>query len=124
MSEYEGTLAAVRHCLRIRNQYAHCHWAHDETGIFFANLEEAANRAYGFNYDWKQVDLTILNEQEAFFDNMKDRLIYLGDTLANALQKTSPRVPRPRSIRTEFQKPCISSSLMPSSGASPTIGPE
>jgi hypothetical protein len=86
---YDETLFAVRYCLKIRNQYAHCHWAHDLTGIYFTNLEDAANRAEGFEYDHKHVDLPILKEQETFFDDTKMLLLHLGDQLATAL---NPRV--------------------------------
>jgi hypothetical protein len=84
---YEETLSAVRHCLKIRNQYAHCHWAHDFSGIYFTNLEDAANRFGGFEYDHKHVDLKLLKEQEAFFDDMKTLLLHLGDQLTSALDK-------------------------------------
>jgi hypothetical protein len=77
-AHYEETLGVVRHCLKIRNQYAHCHWSPGTDGLFFTNLEEAANRAEGFTFDHKHVDLTILKEQEAFFDHAKDLLLYLG----------------------------------------------
>src|SRR5262249_20474915 len=34
-------IGAVRHCLNIRNQYAHCNWYDDNSGhLAFVNLEE------------------------------------------------------------------------------------
>jgi hypothetical protein len=92
---YDETLSAVRHCLKIRNQYAHCHWAHDPSGIYFTNLEEAASRAEGFEYDHRHVDLKLLNEQEAFFDDMKMLLLHLGDQLSTSLNKRTASCPKP-----------------------------
>jgi hypothetical protein len=94
---YEETLGGVRHCLKIRNQYAHCHWAYDDSGIYFTNLEDAANRIGGFEYDHKHVDLKLVKEQEAFFDYMKDLLLYFGDQISTAIDKRkTPSCPKPQ----------------------------
>jgi len=34
-TEQEHTLLAVRNCMRIRNQYAHCNWSNDPTAGLF-----------------------------------------------------------------------------------------
>ena len=65
---YDEALSAMRHCLKIRNNYAHCQWSPGLDGLFFANLEEAASRARGFEMNHKHVDLKLLTEQEAYFD--------------------------------------------------------
>lgn len=42
-TQFEMAVGAVRYCLRIRNQYAHCTWWDDNSGqLAFANLEEVA----------------------------------------------------------------------------------
>lgn len=42
-AQFETAISAVRYCLRIRNQYAHCTWWNDNSGqLAFANLEELA----------------------------------------------------------------------------------
>lgn len=42
-TKFEMAIGAMRHCLRIRNQYAHCVWWDDRSGkLSFANLEEIA----------------------------------------------------------------------------------
>src|SRR5712664_573824 len=46
-TDYEEVIGAMRHCLKIRNNYAHCQWSPGLDGVFFANLEEAASRAEG-----------------------------------------------------------------------------
>ena len=38
-AEFERAISSVRHCLKIRNLYAHCTWWNDHTGqLAFANL--------------------------------------------------------------------------------------
>ena len=42
-TEFAMAISAVRYCLRIRNQYAHCAWWDDKSGrLAFANLEDIA----------------------------------------------------------------------------------
>jgi hypothetical protein len=42
-SEYAVAIGAVKFCIKIRNQFAHCHWVDDvHAGLFFANFQEAA----------------------------------------------------------------------------------
>ena len=42
-TQFEMAIGAVRHCMKIRNQYSHCVWWNDNTGqLAFANLEEIA----------------------------------------------------------------------------------
>jgi len=43
-AEFERAISAIRHCLKIRNLYAHCTWWDDLSGqLAFANLEELAD---------------------------------------------------------------------------------
>src|SRR5664280_1478065 len=43
--DFQAAVAAMRHCLDIRNQYAHWVWWNDRSGkLAFANLEDEANR--------------------------------------------------------------------------------
>jgi len=79
----------MRHCLKIRNNYAHCQWSPALDGLFFANLEEAASRIAGFQMDQKHVDLTLLTEQEAYFTYTRAFLLYFGDRLHHQLQPQS-----------------------------------
>jgi hypothetical protein len=87
--DYDELLSAMRHCLRIRNNYAHSHWAPGQDGLFFANLEEAASKSEGFEMDQKHVDLKLLTEQEAFFDYTRSLLLYFGDQLFMKLEPRS-----------------------------------
>lgn len=84
--DYEQVMRAMRHCLKIRNNYAHSHWAPALDGLFFSNLEDAASRAGGFDMDQKHVDLKLVTEQEAYFDYTRSLLLYFGDQLSLKLE--------------------------------------
>lgn len=87
--DYEEALGAMRHCLKIRNNYAHCQWSPGLNGLFFANLEEAASRPSGFEMDQKHVDLMLLTEQETYFDYTRSFLLYFGDQVHHAITQAA-----------------------------------
>jgi hypothetical protein len=96
-TDYEEVIGGMRHCLKIRNNYAHCQWSPAQDGLFFANLEDAASRAEGFDLDQKHVDLRLLTEQETYFDYTRSLLLYFGDQLHVKLDPRSHLgVPRPQ----------------------------
>ena len=42
-SQFDETINAMRACMKIRDLFAHCHWARSKKrGLFFINLEEVA----------------------------------------------------------------------------------
>ena len=71
-TEFEMGIGAMRHCLQIRNQYAHCVWYDDRSGkLAFVNLEEIANDNK-FLSDLStltrlHVDIPLLRKQEDYF---------------------------------------------------------
>jgi len=72
-TQYEMAVGAVRYCLRIRNQYAHCIWWDDNSGqLAFANLEEVAKEnerlvnLKGLTVHY--VDIPLLQSQLAYFE--------------------------------------------------------
>jgi len=72
--EFGDGVEALRACLKIRNQYAHCTWWDDLSGqLAFANLEDIADDPALQVSDLGHlpplhVDLALLREQEGFFD--------------------------------------------------------
>jgi hypothetical protein len=71
-TEFEMAIGAVRYCLKIRNQYAHCVWYDDKSGkLAFVNLEEIAKSnkrlADLSSLTTLHVDETLLKSQEAYF---------------------------------------------------------
>lgn len=89
-TQFEMAIGAVRYCLKIRNQYAHCTWWDDYSGqLAFANLEEIAKqnalvtdlRGLTTNY----VSVRLLEEQLAYFEYADSLLIWViqeGNALA------------------------------------------
>lgn len=81
---------ALRHCTKIRNQYAHCNFGdHIGAGLFFLDLEKSARAPVGFNHDWKHVDVPLLESQEAWFVHTLDWLFYIRQELPFRLGKST-----------------------------------
>jgi hypothetical protein len=79
-SEYVAMLLAVRHCQRIRNQYAHCHYGDQKlAGLFLTNLQDAAEKSDSFDYLWRHVDVPLLDQQEHYFLYTQQCLQFLHD---------------------------------------------
>jgi hypothetical protein len=85
LDDYERAHAMVWHCLKIRNQYAHCNWGDDQTnhtaGLFFADLQASADRP-DFEHSWKHVDIPLLQLQEQFFAETREWLDFIRHELA------------------------------------------
>ena len=92
-NEFKMAIEAVRHCLKIRNKYAHCKWRDDNTGqLAFANLEEIAKEDslitdFG-NVTTHYVNVPLLNTQLAYFEYADRLLIWL-------IQEGNARAGRP-----------------------------
>ena len=104
---FEQTISALRHCLKIRNQYAHCAWGDDARGLWFVALEENAkdNTPYDLTELTQHVlSLDLVREQEAFFLNTKLRLEALNfERQYQTGQIASPTV----GIPAEIAKPAL-----------------
>ena len=71
-TEFAMGVGAVRHCLKIRNQYAHCVWHDDTSGkLAFVNLEEIAGGNTRLkdlqSLSIRYVDVSLLMAQEKYF---------------------------------------------------------
>ncbi|NJR72163.1 MAG: hypothetical protein HC782_03590 [Gammaproteobacteria bacterium] len=101
-TEFQMALGAVRHCLKIRNQYAHSAWWNDHTGkLAFANLEELAklNDIVTSLHGLKicHVTVPLLEQQFAYFERASNLLIWtlqegnrvLGRPVHPGIQKPS-----------------------------------
>jgi hypothetical protein len=79
---YGATLEMLRHCLRIRNHYAHCNWAdHETAGLFFADLQTSAKNE-NFDHAYRHVDPPLLNAQFDFFKLTLEWLRFIDHELA------------------------------------------
>lgn len=82
-NDFGMAIGAVRHCLKIRNQYAHCQWW-DDLGerLAFANLEKVAKQdtlvenlgELKANY----VDVPLLEKQLAYYEYAEDLLTWVN----------------------------------------------
>lgn len=92
-AEFDSAIAAVRHCLKIRNKYAHCTWWNDNTGqLAFANLEELAKLNVVVtdlqNLTVNHVTVAHLQSQFAYFE-------YADNMLLGVIQEGNRRAGRP-----------------------------
>lgn len=78
-TEIDETFTTIWWCRQIRNQYAHCHYADEPLGVglYLTNLTDAAEKTDSFEYQWKHVDVPLLDLQEAYFLNTQQRLLFL-----------------------------------------------
>jgi hypothetical protein len=75
---YVTMITALKLCEQIREQFAHCIWDdRNGSGLCFANPAESEIQKGGFNYHWYRVGVVLLAEQEAYFNNTYDWLVYL-----------------------------------------------
>jgi hypothetical protein len=97
--QYGQAFGALKYCLRIRNQYAHCNWAddgEDTNGLYFADLEESAQATIGWEHHWYHVDVPILETQEAYFVYTQTWLYNLESVIAEATGRPIyPATPAP-----------------------------
>jgi hypothetical protein len=104
---FARAVSVMRHCVTIRNQYAHCVWWDDNTGkLAFANLEEVAN-IDGVVVDLKHltayhVDVPLLESQEAYYvyaDSLTTWVNYEGrfraGKLSTQLRAEPPQIAEP-----------------------------
>ena len=104
LTVYNKAYAAMRHCKKIRNQYAHCQWSKGKTEneAYFLNLEQGAN-AEGHLRIY-HVDLPLLVNQQRYFRYCADLWCYLqGEIeLRDGLEKEntfrSPKVVQETSL--------------------------
>jgi hypothetical protein len=90
IDEYRIADAGIGHCVRLRNQYAHCNWADNETeGLFFADLQGAAGAEIGFELSFRHVDVPLLESQYAFFAYVMEWLSFLDIELGVRTKRLS-----------------------------------
>jgi hypothetical protein len=86
IAEYQTTLAALNRCLKIRNTFAHCNWGDDATmwsaGLFYTDLQEAAEASTGYELAWKHVNVPLLTRQESFFAYTLEWIRFVDHELA------------------------------------------
>lgn len=78
---YEETIARMRTCLKIRNQYAHSNWLRSaQDQLCYVDIEELADRnevALPEKLDIYRVDMVIIDDQVRFFIEVLQNIKYL-----------------------------------------------
>jgi len=98
--ECSAAESGARHALKIRSQFAHFNWGDDVTaGLFFADLQDAAEPDEGFDYTFNHVDAPLLERQYAFYAHVMDWLTYLDLEMAVRQERMAPHNwPRPPAL--------------------------
>lgn len=83
-TDFAMAVGNMRHCLKIRNQYAHCIWhVNDRNILFFTNLEELAiqNTKLDEKSLWNlyPIGLELLELQFAYIEHVIDCLKWLAE---------------------------------------------
>jgi hypothetical protein len=98
--EYGIVIGAVKECLKIRNQFAHCHWAYQSTkfdaGLFFSDPTDTVSSAR-LKFFYRHVDVPLLEEQLAYFDYAFMGLLYLRSEYKSRMSNGKPHpMPKPK----------------------------
>jgi hypothetical protein len=98
--EYLTNRDALKYCQTTRNQFAHCIWADDlNAGLFFTDLQDAADRMDMLRFNWRHVDVALLTKQLEYFDNTLAGIIYLeNEWQVRTKKKASHDFPAPKAI--------------------------
>lgn len=82
-AEFMIAVTGMRHCLLIRNQYAHCQWYDDYSPrLAFVNVENIAHQTSPIS-DYRglttcYVDVSLLVQQETFFSEVDSAFAYVN----------------------------------------------
>ncbi len=81
-TQFEMAIAAIRYCLKIRNQYSHCHWhAYDERLCFVVLEKIAVTNSTLSGLDdltFHFLDANLLTDQETYFRYTERCFTYLN----------------------------------------------
>jgi hypothetical protein len=91
-TDFEMTIGGLRHCLKIRNQYAHSHWLANPTGLGFVDLEEVAKQHVVANGEsklsFRRLNLQLIQQQESYFDYVDYSLLWFEQEILARTGKT------------------------------------
>lgn len=97
--EFEQAITAMRHCLLIRNQYAHALWHNPLNGLCFVDLEGLARQPAVIAdlrpADFRYVDQHLLDEQEDFMTYAESCTTYINFERRRRLGDAVPSFSKP-----------------------------
>jgi hypothetical protein len=102
-TQFQMAIGAMRRCLSIRNQYAHCHWHFDFDRLCFIDLNEFAKTndyIKGFDgIEFKFLSRELLRAQHDYFKYAFDCLTFInweGRTRKKVIASNPFSWPKPR----------------------------
>jgi hypothetical protein len=102
LASYLTAMDATRFCLKIRNQWAHCHWGNDKFGLKFQTFGDKGTFSGENSFDdWARINLATLQSQASYFEYARLCSLCL-ETNAGFLAHGKP--PK-RSMPKEMRKP-------------------
>jgi hypothetical protein len=89
--QWGNAIGAVRHCKKIRNQYAHCHWRKFDDGVLrFLDLDQEAAAVEGpLVVEAIPMKLGLLQRQRSYFIYALDWLYYLEQEYQKRVGRSS-----------------------------------
>jgi|SRR6185503_6258480 len=102
-TEFEMAIGAMRHFLRIRNQYAHAHWLANPTGLGVVDLEEPLDQGAKVDgssqFKFHETNLEILKTQEKFGVNVREMFHWLEvEAMSRRGKLPKNQVPKPKQV--------------------------
>jgi hypothetical protein len=90
-TELNYARAAVQWCLTLRNQYAHCNWAYDQSeGLFFADLKDSiVLEDTSLFHNFRHIDVPLLSQQLEYFKHAYSWLDFVSERLGFFLRGKS-----------------------------------
>lgn len=95
---YDIAFNMTKSCHQLRNQYAHCNWGDDsKEGLFFTNLQRAAESEGPLFLFWRHIDVPLLQKQLDYLGHTMQWLWWVEFKLAVRRSKKRPYPwPRPQ----------------------------
>lgn len=112
-NEYAEALGALKHCLKIRNQYAHSHFRKSGKRLSFFNPDEKTYGDLDKPFAWKPTSIPLLREHAALFAWTRAMLIWLELSLPRFLEGKATPFARPKPRKKPLPPLQIDSSRSP-----------
>ena len=103
-TEFSMAIGAIRHALKIRNQYAHCIWHRIQGRLYFIALEELANSNNPVldlgNVRVKEINADLLKQQEVWFLYADAWLAWVNFEGRHLIKQMAPNpLPKPKQLK-------------------------
>ena len=104
-NEYSEVCVALKFCKTVRNAFAHSHWTPTLRGLFFSDLERAAeSKDGGGMVRIRHIDGAILKQQEEYFVYCQEILNFLH---VEAQRRNGLQIEKLYSMPKALQKPLL-----------------